>query len=487
MPDFGFVGGAYEAANPGQDSQELINWYVELDHQPGAKTPTALLGVPGLEPSVTSLFSGEVRAGHVMPGGKIAYWVIGSALVKMTVATAATSTSYAKFSLTQVGKLLSSTGQVCMRDNGVGGVLAITDGATLYAYLTNTGTFRVVNDPAVYACDRIASIDGTLYFNKSGTQIFFASPIYWNGTAAFDGTYFALKDDAPDNLVTLMEANRQLWLVGEKTTEVWIPGGGTNFQLSRLPGAMLQVGCAAKNTIVRNGKTLIWLAASERGENYLVRTNGYDYEPIENPAFSYALTQYKVISDAFAYVYAEEGHEFYVITFPTADATWVLDMSTQLWHKRQSYGGHRQRSNCLINFQGQRIVGDYQNGKLWRQSRKVYSDGPDPLVALRRTGYVWDGGDRNRIVHSRLQVEFRAGPGLDSGQGSDPQAMLRWKDEKGWSNEHTTGIGKVGETDRRAIWRKLGSARSRLYEVSVSDPVARDVVGASLEAGGTKA
>jgi hypothetical protein len=65
--------------------------------------------------------------------------------------------------------------------------------------------------------------------------------------------------------------------------------------------------------------------------------------------------------------------------------------------------------------------------------------------------------------------------------------MLRWRDERGWSNQQFVPIGKIGETDRRAIARRLGASRRRVYEVSISDPVPRDIVGASLRAAETAA
>lgn len=46
--DFGFVGPAYTAADPYQSRQLLINYYLEATKVPGVKTPTALLGAPGL-------------------------------------------------------------------------------------------------------------------------------------------------------------------------------------------------------------------------------------------------------------------------------------------------------------------------------------------------------------------------------------------------------------------------------------------------------
>lgn len=502
---WGFVGAAYEAANPAQDSQRLINWYVEFDGnennpiQPGiigaeAKVALGLLGVPGLIALCTQ-FSGEVRGAWVLPGNTQALFVIGNQLILASVTVPATQTTRAQLSFTAVsGTLSTSTGPVKIRDNGAGKVVVIVDGPFLYVYKVGGNTLTVSSDPAWLGSDTVAEIDGWFIFQQPGTQKFYTSPVYWNGTDPLDGTYYALKDDAPDNLVAVTENSRQLWLIGEATTEPWYNAGGATFPFSRLEGAMMQIGCAAPQSVARMGQNLIWLARSERGENSVIMTAGYQYSSISNPAMAYAVNQYPVISDAIGWVYSEEGHQFYVLVFPTADVTWVYDLTTSLWHQRASFDPgaalfHRQRVNCLVNFAGMQIGGDYTNGRLYWQTRTAYADDQYPLVALRRAPHVWDKNDRNRVINSRLQIDFFPGSGVATGQGSNPQAMLRWSNDGGqtFGNEHWTGLGAIGQTQNRAIWRRLGAARDRVYEVRISDPVKRDVAGASLRAAGTTA
>ena len=82
--------------------------------------------------------------------------------------------------------------------------------------------------------------------------------------------------------------------------------------------------------------------------------------------------------------------------------------------------------------------------------------------------------------------------GLNTGQGSDPQVMLRWSDDGGhtWSNEHWVTMGGIGTYGTRAIWRRLGMTlklRDRVLEVSGTDPVKITIMGAELEASGTNA
>ena len=92
--------------------------------------------------------------------------------------------------------------------------------------------------------------------------------------------------------------------------------------------------------------------------------------------------------------------------------------------------------------------------------------------------------DLQRQYFAEMQIQFQPGVGLQTGQGEDPQAMLRWSNDGGstWSNEHWTSIGKVGRYKNRAIWRRLGWSRDRIFEVVVSDPIKAVIISANLKA-----
>lgn len=370
--------------------------------------------------------------------------------------------------------------------------LAATSSPGAVTITVTAASFGQITDPAFLGADRVAFIEGWLIFNQPGTRTFYTNaPVPY--TLAFAGSFYALKDSSSDNLITLYENNREVFLVGERTTEVWFNQGGANFAFARLPGIGPHIGCAAKHSITRMGRSLVWLGKNEQGENIIVATNQYSWERISHHALEHAIASYPVISDAIGYAYQEEGHAFYVLTFPTADVTWCYDgtasekMGEPIWHQRLSYNPntgayHRHQSNCYIDFADVRLVGDYQNGNIYQMSRQYYSDAGNPLRCQRRTPHVWSRENRKRIFMSQLQVEFTPGVGLQVGQGVNPQAMLRWSNDGGfsWSNEHWTTIGAAGATRNRAIWRRLGAARDRVYELNYTDPTQRDIIGATL-------
>jgi hypothetical protein len=352
--------------------------------------------------------------------------------------------------------------------------------------------FGQITDPGFLGADRVAFVEGWLIFNQPGTRTFFTNgPTPY--TLTFPGSFFALKDSSTDNLITLEENSREVWLIGERTSEVWYNSGGATFAFSRIPGVGPQIGCAAKHSIARLGPALLWLVKNEQGENMVIQTNQYSWQRISNHAVEHAIASYPLVSDAIGYAYEDEGHGFYVLIFPTADNCWVYDAtaSEQLgkpcWHQRLSFDPvagvyHRHRSNCYIDFQNLRLVGDYQTGQIHQMSRQFYTDAGKPLRAQRRSKHVWAKPSRERVFQSSLQIEFTPGVGLQTGQGSSPQAMMRWSNDGGftWSNEYWRTIGSAGATKNRMKINRLGRARDRVYEVNFSDPTPRDIIGATL-------
>lgn len=529
--DFGIVGPSNTTASPFQDRQLTVNWYPEISPSQASKVATSLLtcpgllqiqaapggGAPGFDPLATSwpqpsaVKNLPVRGMWVLPGRLTALVVIADICYLAKVITFGSRTVAGSFSLTKVGTLLTRTGQVSIRDNGVVGTAVIVDGPYGYFYAYNShsdigpvGTFKQITDPAFLGANQVAFIDGWWIFNQPGTQTFYTnSPVY---STTFAGSYFALKDAFTDRLMGVMENKEQLWLPGETTAEIWYDAGGQYFPFQRLIGTELQVGCIATQSLSRLSSggqdSLIWLGRAERGENVVIRTQGLNYTVVTTAAVSDALASYPYTADAIGYVYQEDTHEFYVLSFPTADRTWVYDASMPMelaWHERLSYDPyasrfHRHRSNCYMNFAGMRIVGDYQNGALYQLTRAVQNDAGWPLYRRRRTPYLWNKEDRQRTHMQSLQVEFSQGQGAQTGLGANPQAYLTVARDNGMgltsayepppTNTFPAPLATVGNTKQRTIWRKLGWTNWATMQLDVIAPINSDILGATVRAYG---
>ena len=347
------------------------------------------------------------------------------------------------------------------------------------------------SDGAFSGASIVDIVDNYFVYNRPSTQQWAASNLLSPITY---GLSYASKFTGPDNLVSLVCDHGQVYLLGESTSEVWADQGTFPFAFQRIPGSSSQHGLAAANSIARLGNSFAYVAKNNRGQAEIVVMNGYFPQRISTHAVENTLVN-QSISDAIAYTYQLEGHECYVVTFPSLDITWVYDITTQLWHKwlwtdsQNNY--HRHRSNCSAFFQNVVLVGDWQSGQIYKLDPQNFTDDGNTIRRLRRCPHLTT--DLQRQYFDELQIQFQPGVGLEGitdpplnaeTVGANPQAMLRWSSDGGstWSNEHWSAIGKVGRYNNRIIWRRLGWARDRIYEVVVTDPINAVIVSANLKA-----
>jgi len=470
------LGASYVARSINAADNRLVNLFPEIVPD-GGKTAAFFNRAPGLKFQQT-IGTGPIRAlwAHQTNGSDF-YVVSGTEFYKVTGLTATP---------TLLGTV-TGTGPVSIADNGTQMFLACNPDGFIYNEVTNV--FAKITDPDFTGAVTVAYLDGYFVYNEPDSQKVWVTELL-DGSSV-DPLDFASAEGSPDGLVAINVDHREAWLFGTDSVEVWYNAGLADFPLTRIQGAFNEIGCVAAFSVAKLDNALFWLGTDARGQGIVYRANGYAGVRISTHAIEYAIAQYGNISDAVAYTYQQEGHAFYVLTFPSGDATWVYDVSTQAWHERAGWNTTlgeftRHRSNCQCNFGGNTVVGDYQNGNIYTLDLNVYADNGGIQKWLRSWRALPTGTNTlKRTAQHSLQLDCEAGTGLNTGQGSDPELMLRWSDDGGhtWSNEHLSKMGKIGQYYRRVFWRRLGMTmqlRDRVYEVSQTDPVKAVIVGAEL-------
>jgi len=387
---------------------------------------------------------------------------------------------------------VAGTGPVSMADNGT--QLFIAANGPSYIYNNTTNAFGPITDPDFPGAVTVAYLDGYFVFNQPNSQLMWVTQLL-DGTS-IDPLDFASTEGAPDGLVAVSSNFREIWAFGTNSIEVWYDTGASDFPLQRIQGAFNELGLAAPFSVAKVDNGLFWLGRDRRGQGIVYRANGYSGERISTHAVEWQIQQYADLTDAIAYTYQQDGHSFYVLIFPTANTTWVYDLATQAWHERAGFANGaftRHRSNCQMAFNHEIVVGDFENGNIYAFDLDDYSDNGSIQKWLRTWRALGPGkNDLKRSAQHSLQLDVESGVGLNTGQGDDPQVMLRWSDDGGhtWSNEHWSSMGKIGQFYKRVFWRRLGMTlkiRDRVYEVSGTDPVKIAIMGAELHADGTNA
>lgn len=465
-----FVGPSYQARSLNADAQRTLNCYVELDNA-SPRAPAALYGTPGTVRKLT--FPTAPVRGAIKEGGR-SWWVAGNTVYRVD----------ADYTVTALGTLSTYDGEVGIASNG--GQLLIVDGAAGWLVDVASSTLANISDPEFPNGVRRATYqDGFFLVAGDGTGKFYINERPNDG-AGWSGLDFASAEGAPDNTIAIISDHREVWLFGDLSAEVWINTGNTDFPFQRSGNVFIEHGCAAAGTVAKADNTVFWLGADDKGAGIVWRADGYTPLRISTHALEKALAGYDTVADAFAFTYQQEGHIFYVLTFPGAGATWCYDAATQLWHERawrdQNTGQlTRWRPNCSVFANGDHLVGDFENGNVYALDLDVFDDDGAPILRQRRT--TASESLQQRMFYSSLQVDMETGVGIAAGQGDAPLLMLRYSNDGGhtWSNERTATVGRIGEYGARARFNRLGAGRNRVWEISMTDPVKFAVFGAVLE------
>lgn len=454
-----FLGGAYGGRVKSVSPERCVNFYLESHGD-----QFHLVGTPGLTLRLTLAY-GPIRGLHFF-NGKL-YAAAGMRIFEINSAHVATD----------LGTIGTSTGRVHFADNGTS--IVLIDGSS-DGYTITASVLAVIADVDFEGGSSITYQDGYFLVTVPDSSRFRFSDL--NSATSWIDTDFANVEGAPDKVRATISDLRQLWLLGVTTGEVWDNTGDADSPFQRNPSGFMHKGIAAADTLCRLDNSIAWLSQDERGQGLLAQANGYTPTIISPQSINWHWAQYSTIEDAFAFTYQIEGHEFYVITFPTGNATWVYDAKEKQWHQWSSnIDGNalsRHRASCHVFAFGRHYVGDYNSGKIYTIEPDVYTEDGEEIIRDRICQNI---EAENEFSLDEVEIKFEAGVGLVTGQGSNPQMMFRTSKDGGyrWGNEQWRSAGRIGEHSMRAVWRKQGRSRNRALWLRVTDPVKWVITGAT--------
>lgn len=467
VPDFGFCGPAYQAITPLLDAQDCLNLYPE----PGiarSKGPMALIGTPGL-----SLFT-------TLPHGPVRGLFAGNARLFAVGGTHVYEVSNTGTIITDFGAIPgATTGPVRMVANG--NDLAVMDSSVAQVWIAAGGTLTL----GIAAFD-IDYLD-TFYFALADTPV-----NQVNQSASLDGTTwpvlnFAVRTGTPDFLTAIAVINNQVWLLGQKNTEIWYNAGNPGFVLQRGSGAAtINQGCSNRNSVIKIDNTIQWLGGDDRGPNVVYQASGQTPKRISNYAVEQLMGGYSVVGEGTlgpgnvrCFAYQEDGHLFNVMNFNGANggvgATLAYDCTTGFWHRRGYLNPgsgviERIRADCFASVPQflpggltGNFVGDYVNGNIYIQSLSTASDNGDPIKRIRTTPHV---ADRDFwYTYPSLRVDADCGTAT---------ATLELSDNGGKTFRSAAGgaIPTITPPSTNDLpyyqWLQLGRSRDRVFRFSTT-------------------
>jgi hypothetical protein len=249
-----------------------------------------------------------------------------------------------------------------------------------------------------------------------------------------------------------------------------------------VPGAFINQGLWAPNAITNCNNQIVFLGGDDRGVGVVWAMNGYTPVRVSNHAVEFAIQQYGLAgndtSDAVAYSYQQNGHIFYVLTFPTAGATWVADFSCldasgrPMWHQRArgsalgslsaSWKYHAWTAN-------QHFVAGDGTGNVYVASKSVYQDAGSSILRCRMGPAI-----SNQLRWQR-HGQFWLQLGGPYSSISANAYKLDWSNDGGFNfgNQFTLNPQQNTTTKfSRVLMNNLGRSRQRNYRIQSTNNTA---------------
>lgn len=449
---FPILGGANRTRSAASDAQTLVNLYPEFD--PDARGKGALYGVPGLT-TFSATGSAACRGCRVMSG--TAYFVNGNTLYQVLSDGSAGALGF-----------IGGTGPVSMADNGT--QMLIVNGSQGYVYATGTGLASVTSADFLpsYTC---AYISGYFIVAEVGTGLWGVSAP--DDAMSWDAINRAVAESSPDGIQAIVRFNGEIHILGDSSREVWYNAANpTANPFSPNQGAQIDRGCIAKYSAATDLNAVYWL-----GDDLVVyAASAYTPTPISNDAINYDISKTLNPQNAIGFTYQDQGHYFYVLSFPEGK-TWVYDITTKLWHQRQSHGIDRWRGQWACKAYGKTLFGDYVSDAVGLMDYDTFTEYTNPL-RWERTFLPLTAGNSMLFV-DRFEIVMESGTGTGL---VNPVVNLEYSTDGGrtFCDPIEANYGATGNYRWRTFWTSLGCGENFSFRIWSADPYRRNIVDASI-------
>jgi len=458
--------GAYTSESLPLSAQTCCNWYPHIPEAPALNTET-LRGTPGLtQAATTGIVITDASRGEKTFKARL-YVVNGPTLFRLNE----------DHSLDNLGQI-ESTGPVSMVNNdtqllilvpGGKGYIFSDDPDTLVDIDTVDTDFRASGDP------QYAVFNDGYFVYTTDQKKFIVSAL--NDGLNYNALDFGSAESSPDGVVVPFVYKNQLFIGGEFTIEAFSNIGGAEFPYQRT-GLFIEQGVFAPFSPTHTKDSVLFIGGGEGESPAVWALQGNGTQKVSTLPIDQMLSRLtrEELQDVTGWSYGQSGH--YFVGFRLPNTTIVYDTTTGRWHERQSrvtlasgaFDVVGSRVRGFATAYGRLYATDSRDGRIGIADTDIYTEYGEVIVRTVSTQPFQNNMEPFFIPY--LEATFESGVG--NAEYPDPQIRLQVSRDGGktFSDERSRPLGKIGEFNRRAIWRRNGrSSRFDVFKLTISDPV----------------
>lgn len=277
----------------------------------------------------------------------------------------AISTALGKF---KIGELVSEEGAVYITENGIDKIVFVDGTENIYIYDTVHGFSIIPNTIATFGFRPIYITFQDGYFIVAD-----GDSNEWRLSAPNDPTQWPTDGSGTGKLQTrgdrpqaVVEFKRQLFVMGTAVSEIWHDVGNTLFPYQRDNSTAVNYGVLSAQTIACEFDLLVWLGQNKNAGPVILVSTGGAPETLATDGIEYLLDSLQDASDSSAFLFQENGHTFYQITFNTDNISLTYDFKTKLFFTLTNYNYDYHIAKRATFFNNKNYFVSYVDGKLYQ-------------------------------------------------------------------------------------------------------------------------
>lgn len=421
------------------------NFYIEIT-EAGDSILHPFLGTKIFSDKVSQ---GDDRGSHVLKGEL--YIVTGSILEVVSESGVRTNLG-----------IIAGESRCIFADDGQD--LMITAGGIVYKFDT---LLNRQNDPDFENPNSVTYLNSRFIYDGNLNR-FGVSEVLDGGN--IDALNYGSAESSSDDIVRTYAFDQKLYLFGERTIEPHYNTTTGSPPYERIDTAIMQKGLGAIYSL-SNTDLFMYFVGDDR---QIYQLKGASVRHISTTSIDHEIQGFNKTDDAIGFCFTMQGQEWYFLTFPNANVTFLYSETNDLWVKL-SFGvnNDRHQAGSYQFVYGKHLVTDHSDGTVYEWDIDTFTD--DSQVIQRQRILPVISGERIKAPGKRLQmsrVELLMERGVGNADQTDPIVMVEVSMDGGrsWETIKYLSVGQAGEFLTKIEYYHIESFYEATVRITTSDP-----------------
>lgn len=299
---------------------------------------------------------GTGRGAYVSVRANNIFTVVGSDLYRID----------STFNVFYIGPLATSTGKVYFSENN-NGEISISDNVNLYIYNYVTSTYN--NSGVGFSPGFLSFQNGrTMTTNTSQYPYTEWRLSDFNNAASWPTQYISSLQSKPDRAQAILPIpgkGNMAFLMGKTVTEQWTDIGAAIFPYQRAANFSIDFGCINPATIAILENAVCWVGVNESSSPVIFYSAGGELKQISTEGISFKLSNLQFPETCSGFLFKQDGHLIYQITWQLDNLSYIYDFSTGLFFTVTDPNLDYHIAQSVVYFNNKYYFVSYKDGYLY--------------------------------------------------------------------------------------------------------------------------